>query len=166
MEKSSLEARINNLITTRAGEKQTLNSLEKKYMEEKKQRGEYQVKLESERKSKKEAAAERKAALTEQSANSATVSKLEAELAKVREELGRAEERARLAEMEVASMRKSAGAHGDPEKLAVALNAAQEAKAQLEHTLSSETKVKMDLFSAFGEAKRQLQIRESKQFDL
>ena len=91
MEKSSLEARINNLITTRAGEKQTLNSLEKKYMEEKKQRGEYQVKLESERKSKKEAAAERKAALTEQSANSATVSKLEAELAKVREELGRAE---------------------------------------------------------------------------
>jgi len=161
VEKSSLEARINSLISTRAGEKQTLNSLEKKLAEEKKQRSDFQIKLETERKSKKEAAAERNAALTQQSANSATVSKLEVEIAKFRDELARTEERARTAEQEVNSLRKTAGAHGDPEKLVAALTVAQEAKAQLEHTLSSETKVKMDLFSALGEAKRQLQIRES-----
>ncbi len=58
-------------------------------------------------------------------------------------------------------MRKKTGAHGDPVELAVALSAAQEQQAQLEQTLSSETKVKMDLFSALGGARRQLQINES-----
>ena len=60
------------------------------------------------------------------------------------------------------TLRKSAGAHGDPEQLINALNQAQDNQQQLEHSLSSETKIKMDLFSALGEAKRQLQIRESK----
>jgi hypothetical protein len=58
-------------------------------------------------------------------------------------------------------VRKKTGAHGDPVELAVALSAAQEQQAQLEQTLSSETKVKMDLFSALGGARRQLQINES-----
>ena len=51
---------------------------------------------------------------------------------------------------------------GDPEKLKLALNLAQDNQNKLEKTLSSETKVKMDLFSALGAAKRQLQINESK----
>jgi len=161
VEKCSLEARINSLISTRAGEKLTMTALEKKLAEEKKQRGDFQMKLETERKTKKELGAERAAALTQQSANTATVSKLESELAKLKDELARVEERSRQAEQEVKELRKNAGTHGDPEKLAAALNVAQEAKAQLEHTLSSETKVKMDLFSALGEAKRQLQIRET-----
>lgn len=161
VEKCSLEARINSLITSRAGEKVTMTALEKKLAEEKKQRGDFQMKLETERKTKKELGAERAAALTQSNANTATVSKLESELANLREELARVEERSRQAELEVKELRKNAGTHGDPEKLAKALNSAQEAKAQLEHTLSSETKVKMDLFSALGEAKRQLQIRET-----
>lgn len=161
VEKCSLEARINSLISTRAGEKVTMTALEKKLAEEKKQRGDFQVKLETERKTKKEMGAERAAALTQHSANTATVSKLESELGKLREELARVEERSRQADQEVKELRKNAGTHGDPEKLAAALNVAQDAKAQLEHTLSSETKVKMDLFSALGEAKRQLQIRET-----
>ena len=53
VEKSTLEARINTLISSRAGEKQTLTSLEKKLMEEKRQRAEFQLKLETERKNKK-----------------------------------------------------------------------------------------------------------------
>jgi hypothetical protein len=62
---------------------------------------------------------------------------------------------------EMKEVRKKTGAHGDPVELAVALSAAQEQQAQLEQTLSSETKVKMDLFSALGGARRQLQINES-----
>jgi len=161
VEKSGLEARINNLISTRAGEKAALTNLEKKLAEERKQRSDFQLKLETERKSKKEANAERNLAQAQQSANCATVQKLEAEIAKLRDELARTEQRANTAEEEIMTLRKSAGAHGDPEQLMVALNVAQDNQQQLEHSLSSETKIKMDLFSALGEAKRQLQIREN-----
>merc|ERR1719233_1243064 len=92
VEKSGLEARINNLISTKAVEKQTLTSLEKKLAEEKKQRSDFQLKLETERKSKKEAKAEMNLAQQQQSANSATVNKLEAEIAKLRDELARTEQ--------------------------------------------------------------------------
>ena len=98
VEKSGLEARINNLISTKAVEKQTLTSLEKKLAEEKKQRSDFQLKLETERKSKKEANAERNLAQAQQSANSACVQKLEAEIAKLRDELARTEQRANTAE--------------------------------------------------------------------
>ena len=54
--------------------------------------------------------------------------------------------------------------NGECEKLRMALNMAQDQQNKLEKTLSSETKVKMDLFSALGAAKRQLQISESKFF--
>lgn len=43
-----------------------------------------------------------------------------------------------------------------------ALGAMQEKNTTLEKNLSAETRVKLDLFSALGEAKRQLEIRESK----
>ena len=82
----------------------------------------------------------------------------------------------KLIMQEVMSLRKATGAHGDPEALAQALVVAKDEKVQLEHKLSCETKVKMDLLAAYGEArreleekptalreaKRQLEIRESK----
>ena len=160
VEKSGLESRINNLISTRAGEKQTLSSLEKKLAEEKKQRSDFQLKLETERKSKKEAKAEMNLAQQQQSANSATVNKLEVEIKSLRDELMRSESRREEAEEEINHLRKNQG-RGDPEKLMAALSASQTQQEQLEHNLSSETKIKMDLFSALGEAKRQLQIREN-----
>ncbi|GBP56443.1 Macoilin [Eumeta japonica] len=49
---------------------------------------------------------------------------------------------------------------GTGARLASALQALQERAAHLERSLSAETRVKLDLFSALGEAKRQLQIRE------
>lgn len=48
------------------------------------------------------------------------------------------------------------------EVLMSALAAMQEKNTTLEKNLSAETRVKLDLFSALGEAKRQLEIRESK----
>merc|ERR1719167_1857483 len=140
VEKSGLESRINNLISTRAGEKQTLSSLEKKLAEE--------------------AKAEMNLAQQQQSANSATVNKLEVEIKSLRDELMRSESRREEAEEEINHLRKNQG-RGDPEKLMAALSASQTQQEQLEHNLSSETKTKMDLFSALGEAKRQLQIREN-----
>ena len=161
VEKSGLESRINSLISARAGEKQTLNSLERKLAEEKKARGDFQLKLETERKNKKEAKAEMNLAQQQQTANCATVQKLETEIGKLRDELARTEQRANSAEEEIMTLRQTAGAHGDPEQLALQLNLAQESQQSLSDKLGSETKIKMDLFSALGEAKRQLQIRES-----
>ena len=50
----------------------------------------------------------------------------------------------------------------DTEILMSALSAMQEKNAHLENSLSAETRIKLDLFSALGEAKRQLEIRDSK----
>lgn len=48
------------------------------------------------------------------------------------------------------------------EVLMNALQAMQDKNSTLEKNLSAETRVKLDLFSALGEAKRQLEIRDSK----
>jgi hypothetical protein len=88
------------------------------------------------------------------------VNKLESEIRSLKDELARTEQRRENAEEAITHLRKNAG-RGDPEKLMVALSKAQNNQEQLEVSLSSETKIKMDLFSALGEAKRQLQIRES-----
>ena len=40
----------------------------------------------------------------------------------------------------------------------------QEKNATLEKNLSAETRIKLDLFSALGEARRQLEIKDSKSF--
>ena len=155
VEKSQLEARINSLISARAGEKQTVSSLEKKLAEEKKTRTDYQLKLEAERKNKKEAVkAELNAA--QQSVNSACVQKLEVEVAKLKDELARTEQRANTAEEEIMGLRKNT----DNDKLVLQLKKLKESEDKLSDTLSSETKIKMDLFSALGVAKRDLQIRE------
>lgn len=52
--------------------------------------------------------------------------------------------------------------HGDTEVLMSALSAMQDKNAHLENSLSAETRLKLDLFSALGEAKRQLEIAQSK----
>lgn len=52
--------------------------------------------------------------------------------------------------------------HNESEILMSALSAMQDKNAHLENSLSAETRIKLDLFSALGEAKRQLEIRESK----
>jgi len=160
VEKSAMEGKINSLLSSRAGEKQAYSALEKKLVEEKKQRTDYQQKLDAERKNKKEANAERVAAVAAQSQNTGTIAKLEAEIARLKDELARSEQRAEAVEEEIKSLKKM-NPNGESEKLKMALNMAQDQQNKLEKTLSSETKVKMDLFSALGAAKRQLQINET-----
>lgn len=48
--------------------------------------------------------------------------------------------------------------------LMAALNAMQDKNVNLEKNLSAETRVKLDLFSALGEAKRQIEIKNCKFF--
>ena len=152
VEKSVLETKISNLVSTRAGEKATLSTLEKKLADERKQKADYQLKLESERKSKKEQANAERAAHANQTRYE--VGKLEQEIAGLRADLQASEERRRLAESEVYKLNKVASELGDPKSLSLDLEMAKRQKQQIEKSLSSEVKVKMDLFSALGEAKR------------
>jgi len=158
VEKSLLESRVNVLMSTRAGEKATLSSLERKLAEERKQKTEFQIKLETERKVKKEAATAEKTA--QQNQTRSEVAKLEAEIKTLRSELERARDRCETAEREAYQLRSYKEIHGDPEVLVNALKGVQEKNRQLECKLSDETKLKMDLFSALGEAKREISIRE------
>lgn len=50
----------------------------------------------------------------------------------------------------------------DTDLLVSALTAMQDKNTHLENSLSAENRIKLDLFSALGEAKRQLEIRDSK----
>lgn len=70
-----------------------------------------------------------------------------------------AEERIVVLERENVSMAEQLR---DTEILMSALSAMQEKNTHLENSLSAETRIKLDLFSALGEAKRQLEIRDSK----
>lgn len=153
-----LESRLSSLLATRAGEKAALSSLEKKLADERKQKAEFQMKLETERKTKKDAAnAERTA---QQNQNRSELMKLEAEIKTLRGELQTARDRCQSAEQEVFVLRKYKEMHGDPEVLLSTVKALTEKNNQIEKSLSSETKLKMDLFSAFGETKRDLSIKQ------
>jgi len=157
VEKSVLETRISSLLSTRAGEKATLSNLEKKFADERKQKTEFQIKLESERKSKKEAASIERAA--QQSHTRSEVSKLDAEIQTLRAELQSNRERCQMAEQDAYMLRKRLEQCGDPEVLQARLDVLKEKNRQIENSLSSETKLKMDLFSALGEAKREISIK-------
>jgi len=158
VEKSLLESRVAGLMSTRAGEKAALSTLEKKLAEERRQKTDFQVKLETERKSKKEAASAERNAHAAQTRSE--VLKLEAEIKTLRAELGVARERASGAESEAYALRKYKETHGDPEVLVTALKSMQEKNGNIEKALSAETKLKMDLFSALGEARRELSIKQ------
>lgn len=159
VEKSLLESRVKGLMSTRADEKATLSSLERKLAEERRQKTDFQIKLETERKVKKEAASAEKTA--QQNQTRSEVAKLEAEMNTLRSELDRARDRCETAEREAYQLRSYKEVHGDPEVLVNALKGVQEKNRQLEIKLSEETKVKLDLFSALGEAKREIGIREN-----
>lgn len=71
------------------------------------------------------------------------------------------EERFRGLERENLTLRQYKDSQSETEVLMSALSAMQDKNTHLESSLSAETKVKLDLFSALGEAKRQLSISQN-----
>ena len=90
----------------------------------------------------------------------------EADIKQLRRELKLKEERILASDREIQSLRQYNENHNEKEIIMSALAAMQEKNAHLENSLSAETKIKLDLFSALGEAKRQLELRESMFFIL
>lgn len=65
-----------------------------------------------------------------------------------------------LLSCDVQELRKYKENEKDTEVLMSALSAMQEKTQHLENSLSAETRIKLDLFSALGDAKRQLEIAQ------
>lgn len=87
---------------------------------------------------------------------------LENEMNSLRREMSLREERIRQMEREAQSLRQYKDSQNDTELLMSAFSAMQEKNQRLENSLSAETRLKLDLFSALGDAKRQLEISQCK----
>lgn len=85
---------------------------------------------------------------------------LESEIKRLRRDHRLAEDRVRTVERENLTLRQYKDTQNDTEVLMSALSAMQDKNTHLEASLSAETRVKLDLFSALGEAKRQLEIAQ------
>ncbi|XP_039280202.1 macoilin-1 [Nilaparvata lugens] len=169
LDNEELQSKLHGLVSARQSDKQTLAALEKRVAEERRMRGACEAQLAAERKAKEAAVARAAVAM-------ATVSKvvectdvcrarrrdLEADNKQLRRELKANDDRLALAEREAQSLRQYKDSHNESEILMSALSAMQDKNTHLENSLSAETRIKLDLFSALGEAKRQLEIRESK----
>ncbi|EFN73686.1 Macoilin [Camponotus floridanus] len=162
-----LQSKLHGLVTARQLDKQAMSSLEKRIAEERKQRTACEASLISERRARRAAEEARSAIppppppLIRQECTDACKSRrsqMEQDLKNLRRELKSKEERCNVLEKDTARCKEN---HRESEILLAALNALQDKNAHLENSLSAETRIKLDLFSALGEAKRQLEIRES-----
>ncbi|XP_020299554.1 macoilin-1-like isoform X2 [Pseudomyrmex gracilis] len=162
-----LQSKLHGLVTARQLDKQTMSSLEKRIAEERKQRTACEASLVSERRARRAAEEARSAIppppppLIRQECTDACKnrrSQMEQDLKNLRRELKSKEERCNVLEKDAARCQEN---HRESEILVAALNALQDKNAHLENSLSAETRIKLDLFSALGEVKRQLEIRES-----
>ncbi|XP_064628490.1 macoilin-like [Lineus longissimus] len=163
----SLQTKLHNLVTSRQQDKQILASLEKKLLEERKCKAATEHQLLTERKAKKaeEAAAARAVAMaTAARVECSDMCKsrrrdLENDLKLLRRDLMVREEQLCQKEREAQSLRQYKDAQNETDVLMSALAAMQDKNAHLETSLSAETRLKLDLFSALGEAKRQIEIQ-------
>ncbi|KAG7460779.1 hypothetical protein MATL_G00202510 [Megalops atlanticus] len=87
---------------------------------------------------------------------------LETEYKQLQLEFQRKEGQTIALENEVEMLRKYKGVEQDADMLLSALSAMQDKTQHLEYNLSAETRIKLDLFSALGDARRQLEIAQGK----
>lgn len=82
---------------------------------------------------------------------------IELESKKINEEMRKKQDRVMMLECEIKSMNRSRDTESRVDTLMVALNLMEDKNASLQESLSAETRFKLDLFSALGEARRQLE---------
>uniref|UniRef100_A0A3P8U9Z9 Macoilin 1b n=1 Tax=Cynoglossus semilaevis TaxID=244447 RepID=A0A3P8U9Z9_CYNSE len=88
------------------------------------------------------------------------ITELETECKKLTMDIKMKEEQIRELELKVQELHKYKENEKDTEVLMSALSAMQDKTQHLENSLSAETRIKLDLFSALGDAKRQLEIAQ------
>ncbi|AWP04869.1 putative macoilin-1-like [Scophthalmus maximus] len=163
-----LQNKLHSAVQAKQKDKQTISQLEKRLKAEQEARAVAEKQLAEERKRKKmeEATAARAVALaaaTRVESNDSLrvrIRELEMECKKLSLDMKLKEEQIRDLEGKCQELRKYKENEKDTEVLMSALSAMQEKTQHLENSLSAETRIKLDLFSALGDAKRQLEIAQ------
>lgn len=166
IDNENLQNKLHNLVTSRQQDKQNISILEKKMNEERKMRAGIELQLTTERKAKKfdEAAAARAIAMASTQRNECSEQcktkqrNIENEIKQFQRDLKMKEEQYRQLEYENQKLRHLKDQQNESDVLMSALSAMQDKNSHLENSLSEETRIKLDLFSALGEAKRQIEI--------
>ncbi|XP_055383322.1 macoilin-2 [Condylostylus longicornis] len=165
-----LDKRLHEMQNTRQIDLMNLQNVERRLSEERRQRQSLEAQLNNEKKARK--TAEEKATRSEcGDVCKQRKQQLETEIKQLRRELKSTEEGKQTAEQQSrkyeqdlrmfeAEVRNREAQQGT-ERLISALADMQYKNSTLEKNLSAETRVKLDLFSALGEAKRQLEIKDS-----
>ncbi|XP_076016039.1 macoilin-1 isoform X2 [Genypterus blacodes] len=154
-----LQNKLHSAVQAKQKDKQTISQLEKRLKAEQDARALAEKQLAEERKRKKleDANAARAVALA---AATSRIRELETECKKLSMDTKLKEEQIRDLEVKCQELRKYKENEKDTEVLMSALSAMQEKTQHLENSLSAETRIKLDLFSALGDAKRQLEIAQ------
>uniref|UniRef100_A0A1A8G0I6 Transmembrane protein 57a n=1 Tax=Nothobranchius korthausae TaxID=1143690 RepID=A0A1A8G0I6_9TELE len=163
-----LQNKLHSAVQAKQKDKQTISQLEKRLKAEQEARALAEKQLAEERKRKKmeEATAARAVALAAATRVESTdslrsrIRELETECKKLSMDTKQKEEQVRDLEGKCQELRKYKENEKDTEVLMSALSAMQEKTQHLENSLSAETRIKLDLFSALGDAKRQLEIAQ------
>ncbi|CAB1431104.1 unnamed protein product [Pleuronectes platessa] len=163
-----LQNKLHSAVQAKQKDKQTISQLEKRLKVEQEARALAEKQLAEERKRKKmeEATTARAVALataTRVESNDslrARIRELETEYKKLSLDMKLKEEQIRDLEGKCQELRKYKENEKDTEVLMSALSAMQDKTQHLENSLSAETRIKLDLFSALGDAKRQLEIAQ------
>ncbi|XP_007238635.2 macoilin-2 isoform X2 [Astyanax mexicanus] len=167
-ENELLQNKLHNAVQAKQKDKQTLGQLEKRLKTEQDARAAAERQLAEEKKRKKleEATAARAVALAAASRGECTeslrrrISELETECKKLTLDIKVKEDQIHDLELKVQELHKYKENEKDTEVLMSALSAMQDKTQHLENSLSAETRIKLDLFSALGDAKRQLEIAQ------
>ncbi|CAH2222406.1 macoilin [Pelobates cultripes] len=167
-ENELLQNKLHNAVQMKQKDKQTISQLEKKLKAEQEARVFVEKQLMEEKKRKKleEATAARAVAFAAASRGECTetlrsrIRDLESECKKLTLDMKLKEDQIRELEIKVQELRKYKENEKDTEVLMSALSAMQDKTQHLENSLSAETRIKLDLFSALGDAKRQLEIAQ------
>ncbi|XP_070567416.1 macoilin-like [Ptychodera flava] len=161
----SLQARLHNLVTQKQQDKQNLSKLEQKLKQEKESRSVIETQLRDERKNKKaeEAASVAMASVRMGECSDSCKARrmdLTEEIMSLKKEHKEKDEVLKKLEKEIELLRKKEETLKETEILMSHLSVMQDKNAHLENSLSAETRLKLDLFSALGDAKRQLEIAQ------
>lgn len=162
-----LQSRYQELSNQRQQERQSLQTVERRLGEERRHRQSLEAQLNNERKHRKQA--EEKAARAEcgeackmkKEQMELEIDKLQHDLLATEDAKHMAEKQARNYEQEMRKMEvqmRNREAQQNTEVLMSALAAMQDKNATLEKNLSAETRVKLDLFSALGGTRREVEI--------
>ncbi|KAM7367768.1 hypothetical protein PAMP_014045 [Pampus punctatissimus] len=163
-----LQSKILCLTKTKQRDKQTSAMLEKKTRAETEARLSFEKQLAELQAQKMEEAANTARSLTNRQEHSETqmlrkrVKDLETEYKQLQLEYQVKESRVVDLESDVEALGKYRCVEKETDMLLSTLSAMQEKAQHLEYNLSAETRIKLDLFSALGDARRQLEIAQDK----